>query len=329
MYIKAYSVRSGSVNNGADLLDVVDGRKEIENSKVADIDSIAGLRKYRRMDRISLLGEVLMGDLMKGHEPGWIEENKIGSVLNTSYGCLDTNIKFIREFVSGDESQISAIDFSHTVYNAALGHMCTNYRMKGPSTMLLSSNYPEVANQLLNDKKAEYMMAGGVEPFSEELDDYMHELGVSITESGCLFLLSNEKEEDDFGEIVDYAAAFISNHPYMNGDKSKGLGENAAEKIRTCMDKIKKKSELADEVAFIVESTPVSDNHSDEDKAIEAVFPQTERVYIREKTHETLGASLGIAILYAALRLKRDGKKAAVVNHLDINGTFVSYLIKG
>ena len=326
MYIKDYSVRLGSINNGGDLLEVIEGKKSITSNKVADIDSVTGIRKYRRMDRMSLLGEILMGDLMKDYEPGWIEEKKFGSVLNTSYGCLDTNIKFIREFISGDESQISAIDFSHTVYNAALGHMCTNYRMKGPSTMLLSSNYISVAKQLLNDKKAEYVMAGGIEPFSEELNTYMQKIAVNTNESGCLFLLSNEKNEDDIGEIVDYAATFIDNHPYMIGDKSKE-GDDG-EKIRACMEKLKQKIGFDEKVAFIVESTPFFGNHSNEDEAINIVFPGAEKVYIREKTNETFGASLGVAILYAALRIKRDGLTTAVVNHMDINGTFVSYLIK-
>jgi len=329
MFIKYYSIRVGSITDGEGLLKTIDGGTDIDSNKVTDIDDMCGKRQFRRMDRISLLGEVLMRDLMKNTETRQIDEKRIGSVLNTSYGCLDTNIKFIGEYLSGDKSKISAIDFSHTVYNAVLGHMCKNYRIKGPSTMLLSSNYLFAAQQFMSENKAEYMIAGGVEIFVEELAEYMRQMKVPITEAGCLFLLGNEKNENDYAEIVDYCAVSLRAHPYMTKNVTNVFRDDTREKIERCLRIFADYHSLSKKgVDFVVESTPVRSDYSQELNTVREVFPNSDVVLIRERTGETFGASLGIAVLYATLRMKRDNNHVAVVNHIDINGSFISYLIK-
>lgn len=326
MFIKTYGVFAGSISGGEDLVRSIDEGKKPKENRVSQIEEIASNRKYRRMDRISLLVELCASKLMETWPGERCDNKRFGSILNTSYGCIDTNLKFIEEFLSGDMGQLSAIDFSHTVYNAALGHMCKNHHLEGPSTLMLSSNHIFEAIQFLKKNKAERIVVGGAEILPEEVEKYYESLGVKVTESGCLFGLERNKGEDDIAEIVDFNGVNLFHHPYM--DQEEWDCSKDIIKIKHNFEMLRARNQdVFDDVELVVTSSASSLNEEIK-KEVEKYFEGKMIVSTQEILGETLGAALAINILYAALKMKKENLHVAVVSNYDITGEYVSYLIR-
>ena len=325
MYIKAYGVYAGSISGGEELLHSIDSGIKPKENKVSKIEQITLNRKYRRMDRISLLVELCASALMESWVGERCDNKKFGSILNTSYGCLDTNFKFIDEFLSQDAGELSAIDFSHTVYNAALGHMCKNHHLEGPSTLMLSSNYLFEAEELLKNGKAERIAAGGAEILPGELEKYFNGLNVHVTESGCILGIGRDKEDKDIAEIIDFNGINLFHHPYMDNEKTNVTDDNV--RIRRNFELLRKRNpERFERIDLVVTSSAAALDHEIKKEA-DLYFADKKVISTYETLGETLGAALGINILYAAVKLKKENLHTALVSNYDITGEFVSYII--
>ncbi|MBQ2800408.1 MAG: hypothetical protein IJF03_03365 [Lachnospiraceae bacterium] len=326
MFIKAYGVHIGSISDGEQLLQSIEEGKKPEEICVSKIEEIASNRKYRRMDRISLLVELCATQLMESWPGERCENKRFGSILNTSYGCIDTNLTFIEEFQSGDVGQLSAIDFSHTVYNAALGHMCKNHHLEGPSTLMLSSNHLFEAEQFLKKDKADRIVSGGAEILPLEIQEYYEKLNVNVTESACLLGLEAKSGSDDLAEIVDFNGVNLFHHPYM--DQEKQDSQEDIQRIKKNIEMLKERNhELFDSIDLVVTSSAAALN-PDIKKEAEKYFEGKTIVSPYEVLGETLGAALAINILYAALKLKKENLHTALVGNYDITGEYITYLIR-
>lgn len=324
IYINGYGLNLAEITNSKELLELVGHNEKLQYYSVPDLEQLGSQRKYRRYDRFSLLIEKSMLSLFggKSYEEDEQMSFRTGSVINTSYGCLDTNINFIDE-INDSISQISPILFAHTVYNAALGHMCQNYKLRGPSTMVLSSNYIFIAMQMLKENRVKYCYAGGAEIYIKELYEYLKKKNIIFRECSCILKLCSEIEEDTIGEIVDFSECNFFGHPYI-GDE-----EISKQKILQNIEGLLERNQLeAKDISFTVASSLYGSGYKEEEQAFSEKLKGVEAVSIINNIGETLGASLGVSILYAVEKLKLQGKEFALVNNFDIGGNYVTYLVK-
>ena len=121
-----------------ELLDSMLASEKVCSENIIDIEELKKNRKFRRYDRFSIISE--LGAEKYAPEIGTYGDNRnIATVFSTSYGPIMTNINFISS-IHNPGKVPSPTEFSHTVNNAALGHICKDMKLKGPSTQLLSSN---------------------------------------------------------------------------------------------------------------------------------------------------------------------------------------------
>ena len=83
----------------------------------------------------------------------------------------------------------------------------------------------------------------------------------------------------------------------------------------------------ANDVDLIVASSLYGSRYKEEEEVLEDIFKQKKIVPITRYIGETLGASLGVSILYAAKELKKINKRYSLVNNYDIGGNFQTYLV--
>lgn len=316
IYISGYGLFLANIKTAKDFLRLIDEKEEILCNKIEELKDVAEQKQYRRMDRFSILSVLSAKALLDSAEET-LSPYRCASIINTSYGCLDTNLDFIQDILSDD---ISPIKFSHTVYNASLGHVCKNFGIKGASTMVLSSNYIYVAMALLSSGKADYVLAGGIEVYIQELENYFKSIGIKTSECGCFVGLTKTLTKKCLARIVDFNECNFGGHPYLDDTKID------AKKILHNINSALINANISKEDINIIISSSISYSMP-ESEAISQLFMGTEIINLNYYIGETLGASLGVNLLYAALKLNNTKGKYALVNNFDLGGNYVSYIL--
>ena len=131
MYINAVGFFfPGAENTDQEKVSKILNEERIYTGCVIDSDESMNSREYRRMDRFSVIAMQGMGSLMQDVvEADSKSESDVATIVNTSYGPLETNKEFIASIHEGDGSVASPIVFSHTVNNAAIGYICKKYQL--------------------------------------------------------------------------------------------------------------------------------------------------------------------------------------------------------
>lgn len=323
VYINGYGILLPEIKDSEEFIKRIEQGERLEHTSIDYVTECMNSRSYRRMDRFSVLALLCFENLMCKFKDAY-EPNDIGTAVNTTYGCLEVNVDYLSELIEQDYKDVSPIKFSHTVYNACLGHICKKFKLKGPSTMLLSSNSIYIAMSLLNSKKVKYMLVGGVEACLGELSDDFHSRDVITTECGISLALANEMNESTIGKIIDFNEYNFGGHPYL-GDSS----FDAQQINKNMLDLLEKYEISSEDIGLVVSSSLMSEELDEEIQAIQSIFG--ERVIIKSLQSvvgETLGASLELNMLYASLYLKNsEHLNYALVNHYDISGNYITYLI--
>lgn len=121
--------------------------------------------------RISRFGWLTIEAVAACQEAGVPFDERVGTVFTSAYAELASNLSFAHDVSEADPDMCSPTVFSNTVANASLGNTCIEYQLKGPSTMLLGSNPFVFAQALLDAGKADRILCGGMEEYSEDLDE--------------------------------------------------------------------------------------------------------------------------------------------------------------
>lgn len=130
-------------------------------------------RDIRRTDKFTkLLLMSLEASLIDGgYSVEHIEGTETGTVMNTWYGPLNTNLEFAAQVLTNDVEALSPTVFSNTVTNAAMGHMCLLFGLKGESLVLVCTNPLRFAQYVLDKPHIKRVVVSGVDEYSEELSD--------------------------------------------------------------------------------------------------------------------------------------------------------------
>lgn len=132
-----------------------------------------GRKGTRSMDRATGIAIATVGMLLDRYGPGLVDEpERIGLVLGTSSGSVQSIMDFTRESLTGAKPfQVDPARFPNTVMNRAAGQSAIWYGLKGPNTTiaggaltgLLALTY---AVRLQRCGHSELILCGAVEEYS-------------------------------------------------------------------------------------------------------------------------------------------------------------------
>ncbi|KAB3533467.1 hypothetical protein F8154_10725 [Alkaliphilus pronyensis] len=326
-----------------DIKDLWQELAEEANNKAVKIESIPSFissRKIRRMDRLSILALYSFCKAYEELKEQDIDSLRVGTVFNSDFGSLNTIAEFAECLVEGSNIEASPVTFANTVINACLGHICMEYGVKGASTMLLGSNYVGYAMKMIRNGRSDMVFAGGFEEYNEELFDCFNEKSINVREGFSTLLLSKEKKEDSYCEIVSYSEGNLGGHPCFLDDFSPDK-----KSIINTVNNLLKKAEI--EACDIDGVITASNNRLFIDAELEAVnsIISKDKFILPTKVilGDTLGSALGINIATASMILKyqiipckhlsdietKTGEiKYLLVNNFDISGNYVSFILK-
>jgi len=137
----------------------------------------------RRLDRPTRLAaaatQIALDDaqLSTGEGPG----NEIGLVLNTTFGPVSTNEKYLRTIIDHGPRLASPLLFPGTVTNAAAGYIAMIHKLRGPSSVVVGASGIAYAADLIRSGRAECVLAGSFEGLCETSYRVACELGFLAT----------------------------------------------------------------------------------------------------------------------------------------------------
>lgn len=302
-----------------DLIDgIISGRKNITDVSL-DMEEYNRRREFRRMDRFSILSLLCFAELVQNIDKDAYRDDEIATVLNTTFGPIETTIDFADSIKGEDKESASPIIFSHTVNNAALGHVCKRFQLKGPSTLVLSSNSIAIAQGILDSRKAGIVLSCGAEQYSTDMSEYLKAMGIFQTEAAAALLLSGQRTEETQSRIVDYREVNLFTAPCFGYDTA------IFEKIQYNIMKV-----LADNLVDREKVEYIFASSFEEMKFLEPLHEECKIIDLKDSIGETLGASLHSGILFASYMFRRelvDREKYILINNIDVSGNFVSFII--
>lgn len=306
-------------DNGSIIDKVVNGETFFNDNKI-NLDEFSGKREYRRMDRFSLLS--VIGTQLFVEKMGIsLENHSVATIMNTSYGPISTNIEFVKNLVSEHKDILSPTLFSHTVNNAALGHICKKFQLKGPSTLLLSSNVLNVSEGMLKSKKANAVLAISV----EENNRFIEDLNIKSPDIVCCILL---KDTIDNGEnkcrIIRTKEMNLGGHLYCGNDVK-------LQRTEDMINKLLSESQAENEkIKYAIISTADSEYERIQNEILKTINKDIRVINLYKSFGETLGASLNLGLYIATLLLNTDSienQSMCLVNTWDISGNYISALL--
>jgi 3-oxoacyl-[acyl-carrier-protein] synthase II len=308
-----------------------DGNHPVDGKIASHIPQVVDSNTARRMDRFARLSLTAATLAMAGSSlrEGEYDAYRIGTVFNTGYGPLQSNLTFGYKLLSHGVDMVSPTMFAATVYNAGVGHTCIHLKLGGVSTMLLGSNSLGYSCDLLHSGKAEAILSGGIEELCDELYAAFQGKEYITTEES---VLCRPLDKNRNGTRVTEGAAVLvlerENAPFFNaekalceilghGDVSTGIHPAIAVKpveseaftnaMRVALDAAKIAPVEIDGIFTAANGNWYSDLA--EAQAIRAVFGESAQqipvTAIKGAVGETMGASLCINTAAAALSLKK------------------------
>lgn len=295
----------------------------------------------RRMDRFSTMAlygafKAVEDAAIEGYDPF-----DVGTVFNSIYGPLSTTLNFGEFVINGQPELASPTMFSGTVNNACLGHVCIHLGVKGPSTMLLCSNYIGYSAELIKRGKAKAVVAGGLDEYYQALFDEFIQLGYPVGEHAVTLVMANESNEHTYCEWICSLEGNLGGHPYITP-----LFQGERSRIESIMRGVIQKAELNfDDIDGVITATGHLDIYSAEVDAIRGLFNNQVRIINpKKRVRDALGANEGMNVGIGATILKQQkipellldqgedlgaaSIRVLLVNHYDVSGGFTSCVIK-
>ena len=99
-----------------------------------------------------------------------------------------------------------------------VGYICKKYQLKGPSTLLLSSNAFGVAEAILNDEKAKCAYVLGVDQNCPDMEGFFKEKKINVVEAAAAIELGSSKNENTYAELVAWSEGNLGGHPFFEDE---------------------------------------------------------------------------------------------------------------
>jgi 3-oxoacyl-(acyl-carrier-protein) synthase len=324
IYINGIRGAINTITSFKDMYQMINDDVILGEYQPLEIPNCVPSKVKRRMDRFSLLGVWCSSETLKMSSLTHDEIDKTGTVFNSVYGPLSTNIKFARHVVEDDPKSASPTQFANTVNNACMGHICMNLNLRGPSTMLMSGNYINVGISLLRKEKASHVLVGGIEEYCEPLSEQLKLQNIIPNESVVSMLLSTSKNELTQAQILGCYEEFIGEHGYVNSDAKYDVKQ-----LRRIITQTLKVSNVdTSEVDLVIASSNGTLLDAIEINALRDSFGNKIKIMpVVTKLGESFGAGLGIGVGIAIEALKNE-YKTVMVNYCDLTGGFRSVILR-
>ncbi len=302
-------------------------------------DSGISLFKKKKANRYSEMGIFVTRAAITNSELDLesLDKERVGTVFTTGYGPINSVLKFSESVAEGDWEYCSPVVFANTVNNACIGHICMTFGLKGASTMLMASNNLLYTQLLLNTGKADYIVTGAIEEYCEDLlralETKTEANPVFFSEGAVSFMLKNGAADNSYCKIIDIMETSLDKYPLTDFIDA----EKTSNKIKEMINR------LANDYQIDVFFSSSNGTYFDEveSKAAHDILDK-DVVYVnrvKELFGETLGASLNMSVMVAAVCLKKgilpsrlDSKqrkvKCAVVSGYDIAGNYALVLLQ-
>lgn len=298
---------------------IMSGKKIINNSSLP-LDEYGKMREYRMMDRISMIALLCFEKIIGKCQI--IDLENCGTIVNTTFGPIETNVEFATNIIQGKAESVSPILFSHTVNNASLGHICKKFNMKGPSTLLLSSNSIEAAHDLISADKVKTVFVCGIEQYFKELFDYFHMQGIELVESAVSIVIDKEKNEMTYAEILGGYEENLGGHPYF------GDSDIETNRIKPIVERAIENADLeTSDIRYAIVNSVISN----EERELKALLgDKCKIINVGECIGEMLGSSLTFHISLASMMCKLGMVKSGegiLAGNYDISGNYIVHVI--
>ncbi|RDY31938.1 hypothetical protein [Lachnotalea glycerini] len=307
------------------LLDKILKEEYVAEKAYLDLDEYLDLREFRRMDRFSILAILGVKKLLDDCIWTVADEFNTATILNTSYGPIETNLDFVSSIHDKKEGTVSPIVFSHTVNNASLGHICKKYKIKGASTLLLSSNNIGVANSLLDAYKAKQVLIIGMDQYCQEINKYFNQNSINVTEMVATLSLAGKRNENTFCKILGGSIGNLGGHPFFGDENLR------SDFIETIMNQALYNSQICSEkVQYVFISSANKSIEEIERKYIEKINPSAIVINLYHSVGETFGATLNLGVIIATIICKTNKimqDQFCMINSFDISGNYISYIV--
>lgn len=287
--------------------------------QVLSIQKLSNKIQLRKMDRISKLS--LLAALRARDDAQLLNMEKVGTVFNSVFGPLQTNLALAQYIIDKDIDGVSPSMFANTVNNACVGYVCLELGCKGVSTMLLESNYVGYSIHLIKSNKADMILAGGVDEYTGSIFKRIEENGYDVVEGAAVLALGNRITPNTYCEILGYYETMIGEHPYYCTEK-KDYRENIKSIINRAMEKAQV---TAEDISGLVSEAPAV--QKDEEQAVQSIFDMQE-FFINEIKSDALGASIGVGLGIASVLLKQAKNSVLLVTNLDYSGVYRVFIVK-
>ena len=217
-----------------EIWDNLNSKYEIDYRKFPiEVPLIIKKAKSRRMSRYSYMGLYTTKSILDRREENFdsLDKENIGTIYNTAYGPLVTELKFGQSVNKHDADFASPTLFSQTVFNTCVGNICINTGLKGPSTILSGSNNIGYSFELIKEGKADMIFTGGIEEYCKDLYEcYMkknekrNDVDVTLSEASATVLLEKIDYSSDkmlqlnneiYCEMLGYKERNIGMHPLL------------------------------------------------------------------------------------------------------------------
>lgn len=293
---------------------------------VISLSEYVRMREYRRMDRISILALLGFQPIIQKYINEGYDLIPCGTVMNTCFGPIETNIEFATSIVKNSEDGISPILFSHTVNNAALGHVCKKYCLKGPSTLVLSSDSLGIAIDLLASTKTDLVIHCGIDQHSQHLSKEFEHIGIKNNELVATIGLEQKKTDSSYSQILGGRTINLGGHPYFSDgdDDFSGMEEHYDKLLQ--LNNIDKKK-----IAYVITNNQYECLIKREQSFIKTLNDKCIYLNVGENVGEILGASLTFNIIIASLLCKHkyiESGQVILASAYDISGNYITYLIE-
>ena len=295
----------------------IDGVGKISSGQpgITDIKSTVPSSKLRRCCRYTKLA-ASCADLALQDCSGYsdLSPYRIGTVVSTGYGSSEYYIQFADEVVQDDPQICSPSVFAQTVPNTCLGQICIINGFKGAGTLLRGGDPLEYSSLLLKLGKADMILCGQVEEWSDELiasfGDNEACKGVRFAEGSAFAVLRTTVTDKTYCEVISSSSVNLGFNPLL--EKNDSVTGMIAEALKG----------YDDEVIYTTANGTWFDER--ELEAVKRAMGDVVCISPKETYGEALGSSFMLSVVQAAVDLRDRKYKSAVVTGFDMSGNYMA-----
>lgn len=321
-YIESIGVISRCAQSVCELTNVQNGGEYQESALPIEFDSQIPSAKMRRNSRYNKIACTAADNALRETTiTETFDRRRIGTIISTGYGPIVNNTQFAETVKKGVPGLCSPYIYAGAVPNSCIGQICILNGFKGVSTVLTGGDPLEYSSMLLAASKADLIICGSVEEYSEPLYNELGKLdalnGSELSEGSAVMMLTREKTEKTLCSVSGFSSASLGKSPLLHKIES-GNAEIIYDILKKC-------DNAPDAVFNAANGTYFDDT---EIKAIKSIFPDAHLVSPKKWAGETLGCGYMMNTVFAASAIRSGKYKKVLVTGVDMIGNYCTAILE-